>query len=75
MSSNASDLPVCPLPHPHGAVYRMQHLIESEPEYARPRPLLCPWCDWERLRACTARPTGKSASATAQDAGIDVDEV
>lgn len=65
--------PVCPHRHPHGAVYHLQHFVEiDEPagNPARPRPLLCPWCDWQRLRDATSRPK-KSALAVA---GIDGEE-
>jgi hypothetical protein len=72
MSRYDATFPLCPHRHPLGARYHMQHFVESEPEYAldpaRPRPLLCPWCDWERLRVATARPK-KCATATASDAG------
>jgi len=49
--------PLCPNPtrHPGRAQYYLQHYTStndgvSEEDRKRARDLLCPWCDWEKLR-------------------------
>lgn len=53
-------LGLCPRPHPFGATYRLQHIVRDDADEAKgtnyPRAVLCPWCDWERLRKVQARP-------------------
>ena len=46
----------CPHPHPFGATYRLQHIAWDGAEKANgPRAVLCPWCDWGRLRGVEKR--------------------
>ena len=63
---------LCPNEHPYGVKYRLQHFAfagdENIPESpSHPRAVLCPWCDWVRLRG-----NGSSSAHGSHGARSDV---